>query len=69
MPIVTIQQFAGRSEGQKQDLARRITEAVRAVYGKTAQPVQVVFQEVGAEDWFSEGTSVRTLPRNFPDED
>jgi 4-oxalocrotonate tautomerase family enzyme len=63
MPIVTIQQFSGRSEAQKNELALRITEAVRAVYGKTAQPVQVVFHEVGSEDWFSEGVAVRTLPR------
>jgi 4-oxalocrotonate tautomerase family enzyme len=66
MPIVTIQQFAGRSEAQKQELARRISAAVRDVYGKTAQPVQVVFQDVGPDDWYSEGVAVKTLPRTYP---
>ncbi|MDB5367794.1 MAG: 4-oxalocrotonate tautomerase [Rhodospirillales bacterium] len=64
MPIVTIQQFAGRSEDQKTELARRITAAIRDVYGKTAQPVQVVFHEIGADGWYSEAIPVRTLPRD-----
>jgi phenylpyruvate tautomerase PptA (4-oxalocrotonate tautomerase family) len=64
MPIITVQQFTGRSEAQKNELARQFTAAVRAVYGPTAQPVQVVFQEVGMESWFSEGTPVYGLPRN-----
>jgi 4-oxalocrotonate tautomerase family enzyme len=65
MPIVTIQQFAGRTPKQKQDLARRIAEAVRIVYGKTAQPVQVLYTDMELDDWYSEGVPVRSLPREY----
>ncbi len=65
MPIVTIQQFNGRTAEQKQDLARRIAEAVRIVYGKTAQPVQVLYNDMALDDWYSEGVPVRSLPREY----
>lgn len=64
MPIITVQQFPGRTQQQKQALAERLTQAVREVYGPTAQGVQVVIQEIQPDDWFSEGVPVKTLPRN-----
>lgn len=64
MPIVTIQQFAGRSDEQKAELSRRITAAIREVYGRTAQPVQVLFNEIGHDGWYSEGVPVKNLPRD-----
>lgn len=63
MPIITIRQFAGRTPEQKQALAERFTHAVREVYGATAQPVQVLIEEVQPDDWFSEGSPVKLLPR------
>lgn len=63
MPIITIRQFAGRSPEQKRALAERFTRAVREVYGATAQPVQVLIEEIQTDDWFSEGVPVKLLPR------
>jgi 4-oxalocrotonate tautomerase len=65
MPIITIQQFPGRTPQQKQALAERITHAVREVYGPTAQAVQVMIQEIQPDDWFAEGVAARTLPRTY----
>lgn len=63
MPIITIRQFPGRTPQQKQALAERFTQAVRDVYGATAQSVQVLIEEVQMDDWFSEGAPVKLLPR------
>ncbi|HYC06086.1 MAG TPA: 4-oxalocrotonate tautomerase family protein [Azospirillaceae bacterium] len=59
MPIVTVRQFTGRTDAQKQALAQRITAAVREIYGPTPQKVQVLIEEVPLSDWFSEGEYVR----------
>jgi len=63
MPIVIIKQFAGRSLEQKKAMADLVTRGVREIYGPTAQPVQVLFEEIAADDWFSEGTPVVSIPR------
>jgi 4-oxalocrotonate tautomerase len=65
MPIITIQQFPGRTPQQKQKLAEHITRAVREVYGPTGQAVQVVIQEIQPDDWFAEGVQAKTLPRTY----
>jgi 4-oxalocrotonate tautomerase family enzyme len=65
MPVIIVQQFSGRTVEQKRDLAQRIADAVRIVYGKTAQPVQVLYNDMGLDDWYSEGVPVRSLPREY----
>lgn len=51
MPIVTVQQFAGRTEDQKRELARLITEAVNKVNGSKPIDIHVIFQEVPGDCW------------------
>lgn len=65
MPIITVRQLPGRTPQQKQALAQRFTRAVREIYGPTAQPVQVLIEEVEADDWYSEGRSIEQLPRTY----
>lgn len=64
MPIIVIRQLPGRTAAQKKALAERITRAVRDVYGPTAQPVQVLIEEMDSDGWFSEGAQTSTLPRD-----
>ncbi len=55
MPLIMIRQFPGRTQEQKQSLAERVTRAVHEVYGATAQPVQVLIEEVQPNTWFRDG--------------
>jgi len=51
MPIVTIQMFSGRTQAQKAELARVITEALVTVAHTTPEQVTVVFQDILRENW------------------
>ncbi|MBM4445327.1 MAG: 4-oxalocrotonate tautomerase [Chloroflexi bacterium] len=51
MPIVTVQMWPGRTQAQKAELARRITEAVVTVVNTTPDATIVVFEDVAKENW------------------
>jgi len=51
MPIVTVQMWPGRTQAQKAELARRITDAIVAVANTTPDATIVVFEDVGKENW------------------
>jgi 4-oxalocrotonate tautomerase len=55
MPFVVVRQFPGRTHEQKRALAENITKAVHSAYGATAQPVQVLIEEVEPDTWFRDG--------------
>ncbi len=56
MPYVRIEMLAGRSEDQKAEIAKAVTEAM-VTHGKaTPGSVFVVFQDVPASDWAVAGT-------------
>jgi len=51
MPIVRIEWFPGRTEAQKRELARVITDALVTIAHTTPDQVIILFQEVPREDW------------------
>ena len=55
MPIVLVEMWPGRTEAQKRELARVITEAVCNIAHTTPEATIVVFQEVARQDWAQAG--------------
>ncbi len=51
MPYVEIKLLGSLSREQKRELAKRVTEALSEVAGKSPESVYIVFQEVEREDW------------------
>jgi len=51
MPNITIQWYAGRTNDQKRELTRAITEAVVKIGKTTTDQVHIVFQDVEKSDW------------------
>ncbi|WP_460450699.1 tautomerase family protein [Alsobacter sp. SYSU BS001988] len=55
MPIIRVELLEGRTKEQKQAFARAVTDTFVSTCGGTPQSVQVVFQNVAAEDWAANG--------------
>lgn len=55
MPIVRVEMWPGRTEAQKRELARQLTEVVCNVAHTTPDHTIVIFQEVAREDWAQGG--------------
>jgi len=55
MPIVRIEMWPGRTQAQKRELARAITEVVCNVAQTTPEATIVVFQDVAKENWAQAG--------------
>ena len=51
MPNITIQWYAGRTNDQKRELTKAITEAMVKIGKTTADQVHIVFQDVEKTDW------------------
>ena len=51
MPFIHIHWFEGRSDEQKAELARRITEAMVEVGGTTPDHVWIRFEDSKKSDW------------------
>jgi 4-oxalocrotonate tautomerase family enzyme len=60
MPVVTVNWIEGRTSAQKQELASVITEAVHRIGGSPLERINVVIQDVPAENWWRAGTLVGT---------
>ena len=58
MPVVQVQMWPGRTQAQKAELARVITEAIVTIAQTTPEATQIVFQDVPREDWAIAGTLV-----------
>jgi 4-oxalocrotonate tautomerase len=55
MPIVRVEMWPGRTQAQKRELARAITEVVCNVAHTTPQATIVVFRDVAKDDWAQAG--------------
>jgi len=55
MPFVNVRLYEGHGKERKDELARRITQAVTDVCKVPAQAVWVVFEDVPPADWFAGG--------------
>jgi 4-oxalocrotonate tautomerase len=57
MPFVNIQILKGHSQQRKDEIARRVTEAVSEVAELPKEAIWVVFEDVEAPDWYVGGKS------------
>ena len=51
MPIVRVEMWTGRTQSQKAELARVITDAIVAIAHTTPEATTVVFEDVAKENW------------------
>ncbi len=58
MPFVNIRIVEGHSQQRKDEIARRVVDAVSEVAELPREAVWVVFDDVAAADWYVAGTSV-----------
>jgi 4-oxalocrotonate tautomerase len=61
MPFVNIRILEGQSQENKDEISRRVTEAITDVTGLPEDAVWVVFDGVGASDWYVGATTVAEL--------
>ncbi len=55
MPIVRVEMWPGRTQQQKSELAKAITEAVVRIAKTTPEATFVVFTDVDKENWAQGG--------------
>jgi 4-oxalocrotonate tautomerase len=51
MPIVRVEMWTGRTQSQKAELARVITEAIVTIAHTTPEATTVVFEDIAKENW------------------
>ena len=51
MPNITIQWYTGRTDEQRRQLVKAITEAMVKIGKTTADQVQIVFQDIERSNW------------------
>jgi 4-oxalocrotonate tautomerase len=59
MPFVNIRILEGHPQARKDEISRRVTEAISEVAELPKDAIWVVFEDVAAEDWFVGGRSVK----------
>jgi len=59
MPFVNIQILKGHSQDRKNEVARRVTEAVSEVAELPKEAIWVVFEDVADTDWYVAGKTVK----------
>ncbi|MGH6623353.1 MAG: tautomerase family protein [Burkholderiaceae bacterium] len=64
MPFVTIRILKGHSQERKNEISRRVTDAVSEVAELPKHAIWVVFEDVTAEDWYVGGTTVAELKKS-----
>jgi 4-oxalocrotonate tautomerase len=60
MPFVNIRILEGHPQARKDEISRRVTEAISEVAELPKEAIWVVFEDVAAEDWFVGGRSVKS---------
>ena len=58
MPYINISLYPGRTEQQKQDFAKAVTESAVEILKTKAEHVIVVFDENPKENWFLAGNQL-----------
>jgi 4-oxalocrotonate tautomerase len=61
MPFVNIRILKGHSQQRKDEISRRVTEAVSEVAKLPKEAIWVVFEDVTSDDWFVGGDSVTAI--------
>ncbi|MBS0444476.1 MAG: 4-oxalocrotonate tautomerase family protein [Proteobacteria bacterium] len=63
MPFVNIRILEGHSQQRKDEIARRVVDAVSEVAELPREAIWVVFEDVSADDWYVAGQSVAASRR------
>ncbi|NJD89168.1 MAG: 4-oxalocrotonate tautomerase [Betaproteobacteria bacterium] len=63
MPLITVQLFEGRSQEQKREYAKALTEASVRVLGIDPGAVDVIFSDVKRSDWATGGVLWSDKPK------
>jgi 4-oxalocrotonate tautomerase len=63
MPFVNIQILKGHPQARKDEISRRVTEAISEVAQLPKEAVWVVFEDVAAEDWYVGARSVSEIKK------
>ena len=61
MPFVNIRLIEGRTSQQKDEVSRRVTDALSDVLQIPKDEVWIVFEDVSAADWYVGSTTVAEL--------
>ncbi|GAA2249138.1 MULTISPECIES: tautomerase family protein [Kitasatospora] len=57
MPFINVKQLAGRTEEQKAEIARELTEAYARATGVQPESIWVAIEEVPRENWAIAGAT------------
>jgi 4-oxalocrotonate tautomerase len=63
MPFITIRILKGQSQERKDEIAKRVTQAICDVVKIPEQATWVVFEDVASDDWFIGTTSISKMPK------
>ena len=61
MPFVNIRILKGHSQQRKDEISRRVTDAISEVAELPRDAIWVVFEDVTDEDWFVGGRTVKKM--------
>lgn len=64
MPYVTIKFLQGHSQQRKDEIGRRVTDAVSEVTKLPREAVWVVFEDTNPDDWYVGGETVSSLKKS-----
>ena len=56
MPVITVELFEGRTQEQKQQFAKELTELTARVLGAPREHVWIIFRDARKADWAMGGT-------------
>jgi 4-oxalocrotonate tautomerase len=63
MPFVSVKILKGHSQARKDEISRRVTEAISEVAELPREAIWVVFEDVEAEDWYVGSERVSELKK------
>jgi 4-oxalocrotonate tautomerase len=66
MPFVSIRMIEGRSQQQKDEIAKRVNAALSDVLQLPKEDIWVVFEDITAKEWYVGSTSVAELRKKAP---
>jgi 4-oxalocrotonate tautomerase len=66
MRFVSIRMIEGRSQQQKDEIAKRVNDALSDVLQLPKEDIWVVFESITAKDWYVGSTTVAELRKKAP---
>jgi len=61
MPFVNIRILKGHSQQRKDEISRRVTDAISEVAGLPKNAIWVVFEDVTDEDWYVGARTAKSI--------